>query len=120
MARESQAWRRLLGVPAQGDAPGRQFDVDLPSVRGVSLALDQSHFLEQPQGRAHGLRLDAFGAGEVRSSRRSVLFQAAEDRLLCPGEFLQFRRRVGAMRRTSKPNAMAKSSTATSLLSERS
>src|ERR1700682_3733910 len=56
--------RRLLAVPAQGDASGRQFDVDLASVRGVSLALDQSLFLEQPQRRAHGLRLDAFGAGE--------------------------------------------------------
>jgi hypothetical protein len=42
------------------------------------------------------LRLDAFGAGEVRGGRRSVLLQAAEDRLLCPGEFLRFRRRCGA------------------------
>jgi hypothetical protein len=88
--------RRLLGVPAQGDSPGCQFDIDLAAVRGVGLALDQPHFLEQPQGRAHGLRLDAFGAGEVRGGRRSVLFQTGEDRLLCPGEFPQFRWRVGA------------------------
>src|SRR5580658_10802875 len=71
--------RRLLGVPAQGDSPGRKFDIDLAAVRGVGLALDQAHFLEQPQGRAHGLRLDAFGAGEVRGGRRSVLFQTGED-----------------------------------------
>ena len=84
------------GLPDVLDMLVIQFDVDLAAVRGVGFAFDQPHFLEQRQGRAHGLRLDALGAGEVRGRRRSVLFKAAEDRLLCPGEFPQFRRRIGA------------------------